>query len=115
MESNGQKPDRATLRSGILNAGKDGKKQQINILGYEVEVRQPTVGQVLEMQSSGDQTEIMLTMMVNQTYVPGTDQPVFDDTDKAELRKLPADKWIGEFNDAILELTSLNTEDAEKN
>lgn len=114
-ETNGEQPTRNSIRSNIFSAAKNRRSERIEMFGYEVEIRQPTVGQVLEIQNSGNTAEMMLDMLVNQTFVPGTGEPVFDEMDKDELRKLPADEWLNQFNDAVLSLTRLNTEDAEKN
>lgn len=103
------------MRSGILKK-KKAKGIDIDMFGFKVEVRQPNVGQLLELESSSDdRKKALVNMLVAYCYVPGTDEKVFTKEDYGELIALPAGQWLTDFNNAIAKLTGVDTEEAEKN
>jgi hypothetical protein len=102
------------LRTGILGK-KKGKALEINMFGHKVEVRQPSVGQLLELETGDDRKKSLVNMLVGYCYVPGSNDKLFTQEDSGELLALPAGEWLNEFNTAISKLTGVDTEDAEKN
>lgn len=102
------------IRSGILGS-KKGKTKEVDMFGHKVEVRQPTVGQLLEMESNEDKKSALVNMLVTYCYMPNSDQHIFTKEDAGELMALPAGEWLTGFNNAIAELTDVDTKEAEKN
>jgi hypothetical protein len=109
---------RDELRS-LIFAGKNKEQKSVNIqmFGNEVEIRQPTVGQIsrLAKLQADEKTDALISIMLEYCYVPGTDQRLFDREDVESINSLPAGQWLADLNKAVLELTGLNVEVAEKN
>ena len=91
------------------------------IVGHDepifVEVRQPSIGERNEVFSknlgSGDvNLELILYMAMKQTYVPGTNERVFEPADYDTLKDQPAGGFVDQFGNAALEL--MNVEDTKQ-
>jgi hypothetical protein len=105
---------RDKIRSAIFS-GRKFKSKKITMFGSKVEVRQPSVGQLLKMEQSEDRTKALVNMLINYCYVPGTDDKVFEMSDEAGLLELPVSDWLTNFNGAISELSGVDLEEPEKN
>jgi len=105
---------RDKIRSSVFS-GKSFKKKKISLFGSPVEIRQPSVGQLMAMEQSGDRTEALVNMLVNYCYVPGTSEKVFEKGDRAAILELPVSDWLSQFNEAIAELSGISIEEPEKN
>lgn len=79
--------DRNKLRAALLKSSQS-KSQIVDIEGFKVEVRYPTVGvrEKLIKQSTKngelDNYEFIFRAVVSLTFVPGTDESIFELTDK---------------------------------
>lgn len=95
---------RDEIRAAILNIKAQSKI--ITVAGVEVEMRQPTVEDII----SGDSTDRKTTvvkMMVDYTYVPGTSEKVFSQEDTEVILALPFGADWNALNNAVNELTNL--------
>lgn len=72
--------------------------------GDEVEIRQPKVGPQLDLATIEDQKQRMLRMFVDNVYMPGTNERVFEEGDYAALVELPA---AGDYQKIMAALTDL--------
>lgn len=108
--------DRNTIRAAILNAKNTKRKSVvIDFFGENIEIRQPTLGQLSAM-TEDDKTPTIVTLLLEYCYVPGSkNEKVFEESDKEELLQIPTGEWLGHFNRAIEKLTGINVEVAEKN
>lgn len=95
----------------------------VEIEGYEdpvaVEVRQPSVKERNQVVSKYRNSETMdmdliLWMAINQTFVPGTDEPVFTKEDYDALVNSPAGGFADQFGNQALELLNVDTDAAGK-
>lgn len=110
--------NRDALRAAIFSAeNKKAATRNIELFGQEVEIRQPTLGQIAKMSkvSADDKVPPIIRIMIEYTYVPGTDERVFEVADTEALASLPSGKWLNDFNKAMEELSGVNVKDAEKN
>ena len=89
--------------------------KRVDFFGTEVELRQPSLEDVLELQASPDTKDAIINALIKYTYVPGTSDPVFNNADKPHLLKLPFGKEFSALNDAIAELTNIDILGEEKN
>ncbi len=107
---------RDQIRQNIFQARKF-KTKKLQILGTDVEIRQPSVGTILDAQQEDDQKKSLVYIMVNYCYVPGTNERVFEDADQEAIMELPVGEWFTELSGAIAELTNIKigVEDATKN
>lgn len=102
---------RNNLRASFF-AAKPSSKMVKLAGGFEVEVRQPTVGEGLEMAMMEDVKSRILRMFTDHVYVPGTDEKVFDDSDAEILMQQPNAGDYKAIQEAINELMDLNKETA---
>lgn len=69
--------------------------------GSKVEVRQTSVGQMLDMIKEQDNKKQIVRMLIESCYVPGTNDRVFDSADYEILLDLPADGVYRKLFDAV--------------
>jgi len=107
---------RDEIRSKIFSAeAAKPKTKRLLFFGTEVELRQPTIGAILDMQGTEDRKQAIINMMIQYTYVPGTNDPVFELADTETLLAMPWGEDFSRLNEAITELTGVNVEEEEKN
>jgi len=80
---------RDTLRGSIFSA-KPRVTEVTMDNGTVVEVRQPLVGQLLDMSSIENAKTRMARMLVTCCYIKETGELLFDDTDEEGLMNLPS-------------------------
>lgn len=102
------KPTRDTLRSKILGTSHKMKSRLIMFFGAQIEIRQPSLGAILDAQEKEDRQAAVIDYLLERTYVPGTDEKVFDDTDVETLRDLPFGEDFIRVTEAIQELSDVN-------
>ena len=101
---------RNSLRSKIL--GKiDSDSEIITFRGVEIELRQPTVKEVIERGESGFG---VVDFLIDNAYIPGTNIKVFEDADKEVLEQIPFGPDVSAVIGAIGRLTGLDVESARK-
>jgi hypothetical protein len=81
---------RDSLRASILGT-KHVKSETVDFFGHQVEVRQPTLGKILELRRKAGEDEgaFAVQLLTEHVYVPGTDENIFDKADEAEIKQLP--------------------------
>jgi hypothetical protein len=108
--------ERDRLR-GALFASKKRNSKLITLFDVEVEIRQPTVGEMLALSglNENDRRKSLVSIMVNYCFVPGTDEPIFDKSDEDGIMNWPVGEWFTTLNDAVAEMTNLDVAGQEKN
>ena len=107
-------PSKDQIREKIFSSTNFATKR-VDFFGTEVELRQPSLNDVLELQTSEDSRDAIMNALIKYTYVPGTDDPVFNEADKPQLLKLPFGKEFSALTDAISEFTNIDILGEEKN
>jgi hypothetical protein len=105
---------RQALREKILNSPLTKPKSQvITFFGSEVELRQATLRSILE--ARGDDTDDPETranrtvmMLVENMYVPGTDELIFEETDVDFLKGLPMGGDLAKAMEVMTQMTQVN-------
>lgn len=91
----------------------------VDFLGEKVEIRQPSLQEVMEFQSTAEgRTSITAAeMIIRYVYIPGTDMHLFEPGDAEVIAGLPLNAEIRRIQEAINKLTDveLEVQDAEKN
>ena len=105
---------RDDIRAAIFS-GRNAKTLPVTAFGVELEVRQPSMGDILDLQELPDTKSRVVTSLINYCYVPGTKEPVFDSADRDSILALPFDENFEKINEAIAELTGVNLEDEKGN
>jgi hypothetical protein len=99
---------RDTLRKALLATQKRASKT-ITFFGQQVEVRQPLLGDILDAPINAmNQKDALIAMIVKYTFVPGTDEPVFEEGDKEQLLQMPFGADLTAINEAMTAMTSIN-------
>lgn len=101
-----QLSDRDRIRSQIFGAKPQVEKT--SIFGASVDLREPPMSVVLDFQASDDRKAAVAMMLINYVYVPGTDEPVFDEADVEGIMALPFGKDISALQTKILALLGVS-------
>jgi hypothetical protein len=115
---------KSLIRSSIFSAkNKQCKRVIVTFFGSEVEIRQPSLAEILNEPTSKqpagqeitkDPLEAGLAVLLKYTYVPGTDDHVFDESDIEALGSLP---FGADFQNIITQfnlLTDVKVDTTEK-
>ena len=105
---------RDSLRGSLMSA-KKFRSERVKIFGEQVEIRQPSVGQILDAQDFESQKKALINILVNYCFVPGTEEKVFETTDEAGIMAWPVGQWFTDINEAITRLTNIDVAGAEGN
>lgn len=124
---------RNDTRSKVLGGAADAKKILLTINGAEVEVRQPSMASRARIMRAGtpdavlgkkrkkgapvrnEILDVQIEAVIACTFVPGTNQPVFDAADRKTFMELPSGSWADKLFEAAMELINVDVEEAEKN
>jgi len=103
-------PDRDDIRARLF-AKKERKSVTIDLWDTEIELRQPTVAEMLDQTEETDQRVMIASFLIRQAYIPGTDEKVFDFADQSGILNWPYGKWVQELTNALRDLTDLDIEE----
>lgn len=93
---------RDEIRAKIL--GSKAKSKTIEFFGAEIELRQPTLGVILEHRKAEGDIDALQMMLISYAYVPGTSDLVFDEADVDALMELPFGKDMNVLTTTVGEL-----------
>ena len=99
--------DRKSIRDSIFLNAKP-KTKILEFFGTSIELRQPPMKAVMELQAHEDRTRAAAEMIVRYAYVPGTSEQVFDSADVDTIMSLPFGGDLSRINTAIAELTDID-------
>src|SRR5690348_4649470 len=110
------------IRQAIFNAKPDSRI--IEFFGNDIEIRQPTMGVVMEMRKQ-EEVEQTTGMLINYAFVPVYDEKgnvipgagqehVFEATDEESIRGIPFGPDMKRLTDAINDLLGTTPEGLEK-
>lgn len=113
---------RKSVRDGIFtNPKMKPARKAVRFMDQDLELRQPTLEQVLSLsQAQTDDPDSpintqMVQVIIEHTFVPGTDLQVFDNADLETLMKMPFGEDFTRISEAFTELTDIKLEAAVKN
>lgn len=117
--------NRDTLRQATLGAKKTFRSEIVEFEGSSFEIRQPTIKARAELRAkctstknegvAFDMFEFLVWAVIHNTFVPGTDERVFDDTDYDSLVKSPTGGFVDEFSEVAAKLINVETSSKKKN
>lgn len=111
--------DRDSVRKRLFGAKKFKTESLSLAFGegdpVEIEVKQPTVGEILDSQNTQDPKKSLVNLMIQYCYVPGSKVRVFEDADFNEIMSWPVGKWLTDFNTAVAKLTNIDIQGSEGN
>lgn len=111
-------PSRDSLRAKIFS-GSNSKKRSVtfNFNGVDLEWRQPSIREVQTAQADTGAGEgnFMTTLLISHTFIPGTEERVFEEADRDSLENMPfGGDWQRTIK-SISDLLDLSVEDKAKN
>lgn len=92
---------RVDIRNKIFDAKPESL--QVEFFGTKIEIRQPTLGVMLEMRRNSID-DASVAMLMSYTYVPDTDEKVFETADEEPLRGLPFGPDMQRISQAVNKL-----------
>ena len=103
---------RDQLRKALLGTAPKPESKIIEMFGVDLELRQPSLGSIMKARDETDQVTRAVDMIIEYAYVPGTDEHVFEFTDRDVIKNWPFGKDLTRLNAAIAELTGVDIEAA---
>ena len=118
------------IRSATIGQKVVFEKEYVEYNGIRVEIRQPSIGARQQLRErcytvldnrpgedpivKYDQLEFFLWVVIQNTYVPGTDELVFEETDYPVLKALPASSFMDVFYASAQKMSNVEV-DLKKN
>lgn len=100
--------NRDNIRAAIF--GLQQRKKIVDVAGVKIEIRQPAVSDIMMAGADGmENTPAIIRMICDYCFVPGTEEKVFCPEDVDALKALPFGRDWQAINDAINELSDLQT------
>jgi len=96
---------------GKIFAHRPLKSEIVHIWGQDVEVRQPTLGQILNVREDPDRRKAIIRLMIDYCFVPGTNERVFEEGDFESIIAMPFGDDLKAVNQAINKLTGIQVEE----
>lgn len=99
------------LRDSIRNiifSSSQARSVTCKFFGTEVEIRQPSLGEILQAEEASSKQGQAVAMIIKYCYIPGTDEKVFEDADQETLLNLPFGEDFIRIQKAIATLTSVD-------
>ena len=103
---------RDELRDALLGTAPKPDSRIIMMFGVELELRQPNLGAIMKAREETDQATRAVDMIIEYAFVPGTDDHVFEMTDRDTIKNWPFGPDLTRLNAAIAELTGVDIEAA---
>lgn len=103
---------RDQIRAALLGKTPLAKSKLINVFGIDLELRQPSLGSIMDTRENDDAKARAADMIVKYAYVPGTDELVFEATDRDLILRWPFGEDLLALQTAITELTGLDIDAA---
>lgn len=109
MSDNNSKQLRDALRAKIFD-GKNTvpKRKLIKFFGEEIELRQPTLSNILAAQRDEDRESAVIGALIDHAYVVGTDEHIFSVEDQDQLLAMPFGDDFVNVSKALEEMSTVN-------
>src|SRR6188474_2164490 len=105
---------RDALRAKILGKTHQPKKELITVFGVEFELRQPSLAAILNARESKSLIDQVVDMIIDHAFVPGTDERLFESTDRELIKVWPFGEDLITLQRAIAKLSGVNIGEAEE-
>ncbi len=102
-------PSRDELRTQLLGNMKDKvKTKRLTIFGTDIELRQPTLGAIMEAQALEDPKKQAALMIIRYACIPATTTLIFEEGDEESILEWPYGDDLRKLQGAIVELSGVN-------
>lgn len=105
---------RDEIRAALIGSTPKSKTKLITVFDIDLELRQPTLAAIMSTRESDDSEVRATDMIIKYAYVPGTDELVFEETDREMILRWPFGQELLKLQEAISELTGIDIAAAEE-
>lgn len=110
-------PKRGDMLATVF-ANKSRKSETVDFFGVLVEVRQPLLGEKIALaeraKDLGGQQFVVLEILLNHVFVPGTDELVFEPAHEESLKALPEGRAFRAIIEAYNRVTEVSAEEVDR-
>lgn len=104
---------RQAMRDQLLGHAPKPNRKEVTLFGVVLEMQQPTLGSILKSQDIEDGKERAVNMIIQYSFVPGTNDPIFEEADKDIILNWPFNDELVTLQLTIAELTGVDVKEAE--
>lgn len=105
---------RDLIRKRLLIDIPKPERIKLKLFGMEVELKQPTLREIIEDRQIADMEVRNVSMIVRYVVVPGTDEKVFTPDDAELIGNWPMTGDMVRFQEALFKLTGIMVEEADE-
>lgn len=116
-----QRSTRDVIREKTIGSKRQLRSTRREVNGVEVDIRQPTVGErneildlIRDENGNLDQFELLVWGVIRLTYVPDTQERVFEDQDHDAFMQQPTNDWVDELGEAVLDVLNVEKDEQGK-
>jgi len=102
---------RDQIRAALIGKKHEGNSEIVTLFGVEIEFRQPTLGAILDAREDADEKTRTTDVFIKYAYVPGTQELVFEDTDRQTILEWPFNDDLIEVQKVVAKLTGIDLSD----
>jgi hypothetical protein len=99
---------RKELRAALIGKRHAVESDTMTLFGVEIELRQPTLKAILNAREEDDVEKRTTDVFIRYAYVPGTDERIFEDTDRAAILEWPFNNDLIVIQEKIAKLTGVD-------
>lgn len=104
---------RDQLRAALVGKKHAPKSVLATLFGVEIELRQPTLESIVDAKDDADAKTRTTDVFIKYAYVPGTDERIFEDTDRVMILRWPFSEELLKVQEKIAGLTGIDLSAAE--
>jgi len=99
---------RDQLRAALIGKKHKCESELVTLFGVQVELHQPTLAAILDAREEDDIQTRTADVFIRYAYVPGTNERIFEDTDRATILDWPFTQDLIEVQSVIARLTGVD-------
>lgn len=99
---------RDQIRAALIGKRHKGNTEVVELFGIEVELHQPTLNAILEAREEEDVKKRTTDVFINYAFVPGTNELVFEDTDRQTILDWPFTDDLIKVQEVMAKLTGVD-------
>jgi len=112
---------RKSVRDALLGKSPEFKKEVVDYSGIQVEIRQPSLKsrqaimkRAQDKEGKTDIFEFLVWAVIENTYLVGSEEKIFEDTDYDTLVVRPAGGFMDKFGEVAAALMNVDEDVSEK-
>lgn len=109
-----QATNRDAIRAAVFSSNNNIATKLLDVYGTQIELRPPTLESLLDAQDVESTKLRVAQMIIEYSYVPGTNVLVFEEADTDAILELRFGEDLRKMQAAITELTGVDLEKAKK-